>query len=609
MANYDLAIIGSGPGGYVTAIRAAQWGLKTVVIEKDGFLGGTCLHVGCIPTKVLLHHAEIYDTSRTPRNSASTSRNSSSNWAAALARKDKIVNRHAKGIEFLFRKNKVETCKGWGRWAGPGRVTRGKGRQDHRSRSHAHHVRDRLGGALAAGRRIDGKIILGNREILKLPTVPKTLVMWEPARWAWSSPRFSIRSARRSPCSKCCRASCRSKTKKFPPELESLYEERHPNSDRGQGRKCRKKTRRARRSLSPTRPARRRTISAERVLMAVGRAAEDRKSGPGENRKPSSSADSFTSGRTWKPTSRASTPSATSSRACRNWRTPRRMEGITCRRENHRQDRCRRSKSTRIPNAHLLRAADRLDRADRAAAREAGYDVKIGKFPFLGNSKASILGHHEGFIKVVAEEKYGEILGVHIIGPLATEIIAEAVDGAAAGSHRGRHDVHGARASHGVGSDGRRVRFGARTGDQHLTVRRSSNAVRSIASEGLTVSMQTLDRDLGRSAMPRPCGLQQRLVAARKAGAVPDVLLLCEHPHVITLGRNGKLEHLLASERLLRQMGVEFHERSRRRHHLPRPGTDRRLSDSESRRNSPRCGLVRAPARRGHDSHISGIWR
>jgi len=61
---YDLAIIGSGPGGYVTAIRASQWGLKTLVIEKDGFLGGTCLHVGCIPTKVLLHHAEVYDTLR-----------------------------------------------------------------------------------------------------------------------------------------------------------------------------------------------------------------------------------------------------------------------------------------------------------------------------------------------------------------------------------------------------------------------------------------------------------------------------------------------------------------------------------------------------------------
>ena len=74
MAKYDLVVIGSGPGGYVAAIRAAQWGLKTAVVEKDPFLGGTCLHVGCIPTKVFLHHADIYDISSAPRNSASKSK-------------------------------------------------------------------------------------------------------------------------------------------------------------------------------------------------------------------------------------------------------------------------------------------------------------------------------------------------------------------------------------------------------------------------------------------------------------------------------------------------------------------------------------------------------
>ena len=152
LPTYDLAIIGSGPGGYVAAIRAAQWGLKTLVIEKDGFLGGTCLHVGCIPTKVLLHHAEIYDTFKNAKEFGIEVSDFKLNWPAVLARKDKIVNKHAKGIEFLFRKNKVETMQGWGRWAGPGRVSRRKRRQDHRSRSHAHHVRHRLGGALAAGR-------------------------------------------------------------------------------------------------------------------------------------------------------------------------------------------------------------------------------------------------------------------------------------------------------------------------------------------------------------------------------------------------------------------------------------------------------------------------
>ena len=122
MPKYDLAIIGSGPGGYVTAIRASQWGLKTLVIEKDGFLGGTCLHVGCIPTKVLLHHAEIYDTFKNAKEFGMEVSGLTLDWTAVLARKDKIVNKHAKGIEFLFRKHKVETMRGWGRWAGAGRV-------------------------------------------------------------------------------------------------------------------------------------------------------------------------------------------------------------------------------------------------------------------------------------------------------------------------------------------------------------------------------------------------------------------------------------------------------------------------------------------------------
>ena len=91
MAKYDLVIIGSGPGGYVAAIRAAQWGLKTAVVEKDPFLGGTCLHVGCIPTKVLLHHADIYDHFKRAEEFGFEVKDVKVNWPAILARKDKIV--------------------------------------------------------------------------------------------------------------------------------------------------------------------------------------------------------------------------------------------------------------------------------------------------------------------------------------------------------------------------------------------------------------------------------------------------------------------------------------------------------------------------------------
>ena len=167
MAKYDLAIIGSGPGGYNTAIRAAQWGLKTVVIEKDGFLGGTCLHVGCIPTKVLLHTAEIYDTLKVSKEFGIDVKEFTLNWAAALARKEMVVNRHAKGIEFLFRKNKVDRMQGWGRWAGPGRVSVEKDGQV--TEIEATHIMFGTGSAARSlpGVDFDGKMILSNIEILQ----------------------------------------------------------------------------------------------------------------------------------------------------------------------------------------------------------------------------------------------------------------------------------------------------------------------------------------------------------------------------------------------------------------------------------------------------------
>ena len=103
---YDVAIIGSGPAGYTAAIRAGQWGLKTALIEKDQKLGGTCLHVGCIPTKALLFNAEIYDHLKIANEFGIEGVNNPKlNWGTIQQRKDKIVAKHTKGLEFLMRKN------------------------------------------------------------------------------------------------------------------------------------------------------------------------------------------------------------------------------------------------------------------------------------------------------------------------------------------------------------------------------------------------------------------------------------------------------------------------------------------------------------------------
>ncbi len=177
MAKYDVAIIGSGPGGYVAAIRAGELGLKTVVVEKDPFLGGTCLHVGCIPTKVLLHHAEIYDHCKEAAEFGIELSGLKLNWATSLGRKDKIVKKHAKGIEFLFKKNKVEWVQGWGRYEGPGKISVEKdGKKTTIEASNILMVSGSEARALP-GIEPDHKTILTNRSILELPEIPKTLIV------------------------------------------------------------------------------------------------------------------------------------------------------------------------------------------------------------------------------------------------------------------------------------------------------------------------------------------------------------------------------------------------------------------------------------------------
>src|SRR5438270_4023759 len=111
---YDLIVIGSGPGSYSAAVRAGQYGLKTALIEKDTKLGGTCLHVGCIPTKSLLHTADVWDYFKHSTEQGIQCENPKLDYPKVLDRKNKIVSKHSKGVEFLMKKNKVEWVKGYG---------------------------------------------------------------------------------------------------------------------------------------------------------------------------------------------------------------------------------------------------------------------------------------------------------------------------------------------------------------------------------------------------------------------------------------------------------------------------------------------------------------
>src|SRR5580692_7065303 len=119
---YDVVVLGSGPGGYSAAVRAGQYGLRTAIVEKDPKLGGTCLHVGRIPTKAFLHAADVWERFLNSVEDGIHCDNPRLDFPLVGDRKNKIVSKHSKGVEFLMKKNKVDWIKGYATVKGPGKV-------------------------------------------------------------------------------------------------------------------------------------------------------------------------------------------------------------------------------------------------------------------------------------------------------------------------------------------------------------------------------------------------------------------------------------------------------------------------------------------------------
>src|SRR5258708_27427444 len=179
----DVAIIGGGPGGTAAGFRAGQLGLKTCVIEKDDKLGGTCLHVGCIPTKALLFNAEVYDHLKAAEEYGIDGLGAGKlNWKAIQDRKNKIVAKHTKGLDFLVRKNKVDRVLGFGRLAGPAKggvhtlqVTAPGGvAQEVKTKNII--LATGSFARMLPGLQADDRV-LTNIEILSLAAIPKSLVI------------------------------------------------------------------------------------------------------------------------------------------------------------------------------------------------------------------------------------------------------------------------------------------------------------------------------------------------------------------------------------------------------------------------------------------------
>jgi dihydrolipoamide dehydrogenase len=424
VAKYDVAIIGSGPGGYVAAIRAGELGLKTMVVEKDPYLGGTCLHVGCIPTKVLLHHADVYDHFKNAAELGFEVSGLKINWANVLARKDKIVKKHAKGIEFLFKKNKVEWAQGWGRYEGPGRISVEKdGKKTEIEASNILLVSGSEARALP-GVEADHKTILTNRSILELPSIPKTLIVVGAGAVGVEFASIYNSFGTEVTILEALPRVVPVEDEEISTELDKAFRKKNIQIHTSSKVESVKKDAKGVTVAFTDKDGKKQTLQAEKLLLAVGRKPMSENCGL-EKSKAKMDRGFVLVGPYMETEEKGLYAIGDIVAGLPQLAHAAMMEGIVA--VTHIAGKPTHAiVKTRIPNATYCEPQIGSIGLTEKQARDAGHAVKIGKFPFVGNSKATILGNHGGFIKVVSDEKFGEVLGIHIIGPLATEILAEA---------------------------------------------------------------------------------------------------------------------------------------------------------------------------------------
>lgn len=444
---YDLVVLGGGPAGYTCAIRAAQLGLKVALVEKTDKLGGTCLHWGCIPTKSMLFSAEIWDHLKHAASYGIDGVDSPRvNWETVIKRKNDITIKHTKGLDFLMKKNKITVVRGHGRLTGPAKdnvftlsVTaedKAANRpRDLQAEGYSQQTQAEVKGkkvVLAMGsdaRMLPGyqadDTLMTNMQILTLPAMPRSMIVIGSGAVG-----VEFASVMNSFGAEVTIIEALSRV--VPVEDEEVSKElARQYKKRGIAINTSCKVEKIEKNdtgvlVTWTDPAgKSQSKQAEKVLVAVGRAPRTYDAGLD-----TVSLDldrSFVPVNEWMETKIpnlyaigdivADLPQLAHVGA---------MAGIVVASKAANKY-ARAVRKDRVPGCTYCDPQIGSVGFTEAQAKEKGYQVKVGKFPFVGNSKATILDAHDGFVKVVSDAKYGEILGVHIIGPSATELISECV--------------------------------------------------------------------------------------------------------------------------------------------------------------------------------------
>lgn len=420
---YDVIVLGSGPGGYPAAIRASQLGKKVAIVEKES-LGGICLNWGCIPTKALLKSAQVYDYAKHAADYGISVGNPAPNFEAVVKRSRGVADKMSKGVQFLMKKNKIDVVMGTGKLVAANKleVTAADGSKQ---------VLEAKNIIIATGGRarqlpsmpIDGKKIIGYREAMVLPQQPKSMIICGSGAIGSEFAYFYNSIGTKTTIVEFMPRIVPVEDEDISKELEKQFKKQGidimTNSEvlsvdtSGAGVKAKVKT-----------ASGEVTLEADILLSAVGVVANIENIGlealgiKTEKGKIVVDANQQTTVKGVYAIGDCTPGQALAHVAAK--------EGINAAEHlsgHHPEP----MDYNNIPGCTYCVPEVASVGYTEKAAKDAGYEIKVGKFPFMASGKASAAGATEGFVKVIYDAKYGEFLGCHMIGMNVTEMIAEAV--------------------------------------------------------------------------------------------------------------------------------------------------------------------------------------
>jgi dihydrolipoamide dehydrogenase len=422
--NYDLLVIGSGPGGYVAAIRAAQLGLKVGVVERES-LGGICLNWGCIPTKSLLKSAQAFEYAQHAADyGVSISGEVKPDFAAMIKRSRGVADGMSKGIQFLFNKNKIEVLKGNGKLVDKNTVEVG----DESGNKVLHSAKNIIVATGARSRELpnleqDGEKIIGYRQAMLLPKQPKSMVVvgsgaiGSEFAYFYQSIGTDVTLVEFLPNVVPNEDEEVSKTleRSFKKMKMKILTSSSVESVDKSGELC-KVTIQTKKGQE--------TVEADIVLSAVGISPNIENIGLEDlgivlekgkvkvNEYCQTNVDTI-----WAIGDIIAGPALAHVASAEGILAVEKMAGLN----PHPID------YSNIPGCTYTNPEISSVGLTEQKAKEAGYEIKVGKFPYSASGKASAAGQKDGFVKLIFDAKYGELLGAHMIGGNVTELIAEMV--------------------------------------------------------------------------------------------------------------------------------------------------------------------------------------